>query len=71
MLVVRGRKEADPPPPLHRVQSLAPTDRKAMEVYMEGVRVEAPKSPLCQVALEGEGHRSGLEALEGYQGRVH
>ena len=29
-----------------------------------------PRAP-GQVALEGEGHRSGFEVLEGYQGRVH
>ena len=58
------RKEADPPPPLHRVQSLAPADREAMGGYREGMRVEASEIPLGQVALEGEGHRSSFEALK-------
>ena len=68
---VRQRKETDPLPPLHRVQGLAPSDHKAMKGYREGVRVETPEAPRSQVAVEGEGHESGFEVPEGYQGGVH
>ena len=57
MLMVRGREETDPSPPsVCRVRGLAPLDHEAVEGYRVGVRVEAPKAPLGQVALEREGH---------------
>ena len=69
VLVVRGRKETNPPPPVHRVQGLAPpADHEAVEGYRVGVRVETPKGPLGQVALEGEGHGGGFGIPKGHQG---
>ena len=70
VLVVRGRKEIDPTPPIHRVQGLAPPDHEAMEGHREGVRVESPKGPLSQVALEEEGHGGGVKVPAGHQGGV-
>ena len=43
MLVVRGRKETDLPPPLHGVQGLAP-DREAVEGRREGLW-KHPRAP--------------------------
>ena len=52
--MVRGRKAADPPPPLHRVQGLAAPDQEVMEGHREDSRAEASKGALRQVAVEGE-----------------
>ena len=45
MLVVRGRKATDPPPPFHGVQGLVAPDQEAVEGHREGAWVETPKSP--------------------------
>ena len=71
MLVVRGREAADPPPSAHRVEGLALSDQKAIEGHREGVRVETPKSPFGQMAMEGEGHRGGVSFFGRHQGGVH
>ena len=71
MLVVQGRKATDPPPPFHGVQGLVAPDQEAAEGHREGAWVETPKSPLRQVAVEGEVHRSGFGLFGKYQGRVH
>ena len=71
MLVVWGRKTADPPPPLHGVQGLAAPDQETVERNREGTWVGASEGPLGQVALEGEVHGGGFSFLKEYQGRVH
>ena len=58
--MVRRRKETDPPPLVHGVQGLAAPDHEVVEGYRESVRVETPKGPLGQVAVEGENHGSGF-----------
>ena len=65
LLVVRGRKEADSPPPLHGVPGVAPADQAIIERRREGLWVEAPKSPFGQETLEGQGHRGGAGFLGG------
>ena len=50
MLVVRERRAAVPPPPLHGVSGMGATGQ---ENETEGVWV---KAPLGQVAMEGEGN---------------
>ena len=40
MLVVRGRKEADPPPPLYGVPGADAPDQEAMEGYRVRAGVE-------------------------------
>ena len=59
MLVVRGTKATDPPPPIYGLQGLAPPDHKA------------PKGPLHLVTVEGEGCGAGPGLLGKYQGGVH
>ena len=66
-----GEGKADPLPPFHGVQGLAPSDHEAVERYREGVWVEIPKSPLSQVAVGGEGHGGGFGVLRGHQCGVH
>ena len=46
MLVVRGRKETDPPPPFYGVQGVGAPDQEAVERHREGPWVEAPQGPL-------------------------
>ena len=65
MLVVWGRKEIGPSPPVYRVQGLASSDHEAVEGYREGVRVETPKSPLSQVAWKEKATETVLRFLGG------
>ena len=46
---------------------LTPADMAVVEGHKEGLRVETPKGPLGQVALEGDGHGGSLRVLEGHQ----
>ena len=69
MLVVRGRKTTDPPPPFHGVQGLAASNQEAVEGHRVGTRVEKPKSPLWQVDVEGEVHRGSAGLPWKHQGR--
>ena len=68
--MVRGRKETDLPRPVHKVQGLAASDHEVVEGYREGVRVESPKGPLGQMALE-EGQGGGFKVPEGHRSGVH
>ena len=65
-MIGAGGVGADPSPLVHGVQGLAHPDLKVVEGDKEGVRVEIPKGPLSQVAVEGEGHRGGLGVLGKY-----
>ena len=47
---------------------MAPT---VMERCGEGLRVETPKGPFCQEALEGRGHKGGVGLLRGYWSEVY
>ena len=53
-MVVRGRKAADPPPPLNGMPGLGAPDQKAMEGYREGMRVEKPKGTSVKRLCKGE-----------------
>ena len=63
MLVVRGRKETDPPPPVYGAQGLGAPDQEAVEGHMEGPRVETPQGPLGQAVMEGKVHGAVLVFL--------
>ena len=71
MLVVRGRKAADLPPPVYGVLSLAAADSAAMEGYREGLRVEIPRGPLGQVAVEGEAYGGHVGFSGRHEGGAH
>ena len=71
MLVVRGRKETDSPPPLHGVQGVGAPDQEVVEGHRESPWVEAPQGPHGQVAMEGEVHRGGSGFLGQHKGGVH
>ena len=62
MLVVRGRKETDPSPPVYGMQGMGTQNQEVVEGHREGPGVETFQSPFGQVAMEGEVHRgsSGL-----------
>ena len=63
MLVVWGRKETDPAPPVYGVQGMDTPNQEVVEGHREGPGVETPQSPFSQVAMKGEVHRSSLGLL--------
>ena len=63
MLVVRGRKETNPPPPVYGVQGMGTPDQEVVEGHREGPGVEASQNPVGQVVMEGEVYRGGFEFL--------
>ena len=71
VLVVRGRKATDPPPPVHGAQGLAAPDQAVVEGHREGTLVETPKSPLRQMAVEGKVYGDGFGFPGKYKGWVH
>ena len=71
MLVVRGRKSTDPPPPFHEMQGLGTQIKKLWKDIGKVHRWEHLRVPLGQVAVEGEVHRGGLRLFEDDQGRAH
>ena len=63
MLVVWGRKETDPSPPVYGVKGMDTPNQEVVEGHREGPGVVTPQSPFGQVVMEGEVHRGGLGLL--------
>lgn len=55
LLVVRQRREAVAPPPLLLVWSLDPGGQKNVEGHRQGLREEAPESPVSPAAISQTG----------------
>ena len=70
MLVVQRGEATDPLPLAYGVHGMAATYQKDVEGHRGGAWVGASKSPLDQVAVEGEIYRGSL-GVEGHQDRVH
>ena len=64
MLVVPGRKETDPPPPVYGVQGMGTPDQEVVEGHREGPGVETFQSPFGQVVVEGDLEKSTGAVLD-------
>ena len=71
MLVVRGKKETNPSPPVYGVQGMGTPNQEVVEGHREGPGVETPQSPFGQVAMEGEIHRGGFGLLGQHESGVY
>ena len=71
MLVVRGRKETDPPPHFYGVQGMDTPDQEVVEGHREGSGVETSQGPFGQVVMEGEVHRGGFGFLGQHESGVY
>ena len=71
MLVVRGKKETNPSPPVYGVQGMGTPIQKVVEGHTEGSGVETSQTPFGQVAMKGEVHRGGFGLLGQHESGVH